>query len=249
MSDLRAQAVACRHEQHELICDRIEPWKHGTAVRATRYPTYYDFNCLRLEHGEPGVGELLEAADALQDDLHHRKIEVEDEALGERLRPGFQAAGWRSYRLLWMIIDGEPDAPGGDYEEVAFRDIRELRAEWANDFTPEEIAAFAPVEEEVAERMRCRTFVARHEGRPAAFALFSEAANEVRLVYTTPAARGRGLARMLVGAAVRACDGPVVIAADDEDSPKELYEKIGFAPAWAMWEFTRRPMDASPSER
>lgn len=242
MSDLRAQAVACRHAQHDLICDRIEAWEYGTAVRASRYPTYYDFNCLRLEHGEPDVPELLTIAEARQHDLLHRKIEVEDEALGDRLRPGFLDAGWRTYRLVWMVIDGEPEAPAIEPEEVHFRDIRPLRAEWPNDFTAHEIAAFAPVEEEVADRLRCRTFIARDDGgRPAAFVLFSHAPNEVRMVFTSPAVRGRGLARALVGAAVRACDGPVVIVADDEDSPKELYEKIGFRPAWVMWEMTRRP--------
>jgi GNAT superfamily N-acetyltransferase len=245
---IREQAIACRHMQHELICDRIEPWAHGTHVRASRYPTYYDFNCLRLEHGAPEVAELLETADTLLHDLGHRKIEVEDEALGDRLRDGFKEAGWRTYKLVWMVLDGPPDAPEADVEEVAFRDIRELRAEWTNDFTPEEIANFAPVEEEVAERMQCRTFIARDDdGRPVAFVLFSMAAKEIRLVYTSPAARGRGLARGLVGAAARAVGDHVVIAADDEDSPKRLYEKIGFRPAWTMWELTRRPRPTDAS--
>lgn len=238
---LRDAAIACRHAQHDLICDRIEPWAHGTHVRASRHPTYYDFNCLRLEHGEPEAPALLAAAETLLGDLGHRKIEVEDAALGERLRGDFRAAGWRTYRLVWMVLDGAPDAPEDEVEEVAFRDIRALRAEWANDFSPAEIAAFAPVEEEVADQLRCRCFVS--PGREA-FVLFSP--DEVRLVYTSPAARGRGLARRLVGAAVRAMDGPAVIVADDEDSPKALYEKIGFVPAWTMWELTRRPTDASP---
>lgn len=231
---LRDLAVACRHAQHHLICDRLEPWAYGTHVRASRFPTYFDFNCLRLEHGSPPAAELLAAADELLGDLGHRKIEVEHAALGERLRPAFQAAGWRTERLVWMVLDGEPDAPEGDVEEVDFAAIRPLRAEWANDFSPEEIAAFAPVEEEVARLLRCRCFVAGRD----AFVLFSP--DEVRAVYTTPAARGRGLARRLVGAAVRAMDGPAVIVADDEDSPKELYARVGFVPAWIMWEFVRR---------
>jgi GNAT superfamily N-acetyltransferase len=240
---LRDVAVACRHAQHDLICDRIEPWEHGTHLRATRYPTYYDFNCLRLEHGQPLAGDLIKMAEDLQADLDHRKIEIEDEALGELLRPAFHAMGWRSARLVWMVLEGDPDAPAGEYEEVAFRDIRQLRAEWANDFTPDEIASFQPVEEEVSERLRCRTFVAHVDGRPAAFVLFSEAAREIRLVYTSPAARGRGLARVLVGAAAREIGEHTVIAADDEDTPKRLYERIGFRPAWTMWEMTRRPGD------
>ena len=241
---LRDQAIACRHSQHELICDRIEPWAHGTHVRATRYPTYYDFNCLRLERGAPSAGEVIETAEALLGDLGHRKVEFEDADLGDRLRPAFKTAGWRTERLVWMVLDGAPDAPEGEYEEVDFRDIRELRAEWSNDFSPEEIAAFQPIEEEVADLLQCRTFVARVGGRPAAFVLWSAAAREIRLVYTSPPARGRGLARVLVGAAARAIGDHVVIAADDEDTPKRLYERIGFQPAWTMWEFTRRPRES-----
>ena len=218
-------------------------------MRASRYPTYYDFNCLRLERGEPGAADLLATAEELQSELGHRKIEIEDEALGTRLRPAFNAVGWRTERLVWMVLDGAPGAPAGPFEEVDFRDIRALRAEWANDFTPQEIAAFQPVEEEVAELLRCRTLIARADGVPAAFVLFSEAAREIRLVYTSPAARGRGLARVLVGAAARAIGDHAVIAADDEDTPKRLYERIGFRPAWTMWEMTRRPTGASPSER
>jgi GNAT superfamily N-acetyltransferase len=96
------------------------------------------------------------------------------------------------------------------------------------------------VEEAVADLLGCRCFVVGRE----AFVLFSP--DEVRMVFTSPPARGRGLARRLVGAAVRAMAGPAVIVADDEDSPKELYEKIGFVPAWTMWEFVRRPRAAMP---
>lgn len=250
---LRDRAVALRHAQHDLICDRIEPWAHGTLARASRYPTYYDFNCLRLERGEAAGDAVRAEADRLLGDLTHRRIEVEDDALGERLRPDFEAAGWRAARLLWMLLDGEPDAPAGQFEEVAFRDIRELRAQWADDYTPH--ASFAPVEEEVADRLHCRTFIVRRDGRPAAFVLWSlvPPGAEVRLVYVSPAARGRGIGRMLVGAAVRAAReagaGPILIVADDEDSPKRLYERIGFRPAWTMWQLTRRPTDGSLSVR
>lgn len=252
MSDLRDRAIAWRHRLHDVLCDRIEPWALGTHVRATRYPTYYDLNCLRLEHGEAPAEALIEAADRLLGDLAHRKIEVEDAALGERLRPAFAGAGWRQDPLLWLILDGEPDAPEGEYEEVAFASIRALRATWANDFSPEEIAAFAPVEEEVADRIGGRTFIVRRDGEPAAFVLWNRLGDgaEIRLVFVSPAWRDQGIARMLVGAAVRAARAAgaayVVIVADDEDSPKLLYERIGFVPAWTMWELTRRPTAASP---
>jgi GNAT superfamily N-acetyltransferase len=242
MSTPRELAVQGRHAEHALICDRIEPWAYGTHVRASHNPTDVDFNCLRVEHGEPSAQELLDAAEELLGDLSHRKVEIEDEALGERLRPAFDAAGWETSRVLFQIIQGEPDAPEGEFEEVAYAGVRELRREWQH--TP---AAELPAFEEVVERMGCRTFIARRDGRPVAFVLFN--ANDVWQVYTSPGARGQGLARMLVGAAVRAAYAGgaehLLIAADDEGSPKELYRRIGFRPAWTWWEFTRKPREAA----
>jgi hypothetical protein len=33
----------------ERVFDVLEPWAHGTIVRATRYPSYFDFNVVRVE--------------------------------------------------------------------------------------------------------------------------------------------------------------------------------------------------------
>jgi GNAT superfamily N-acetyltransferase len=240
--NVRERAIAGRHAEHELICDRIEPWTYGTHVRASAYPTDVDFNCLRVEHGEPTAGELLAEAERLLGDLPHRKLEIEMEGLGERLRPAFDAAGWETARVLFQIIQGDPAAPEGEYEEVDYAAVRGLRQEWQG--VPD---ADLPRFEALVARMGCRTFVARRDGRPVAFVLFN--ANDVWQVYTSPSARGQGLARMLVGAAVRAAYAGgaehLLIAADDEGSPKELYARIGFRPAWTWWEFTRTPREAA----
>jgi hypothetical protein len=31
------------------VCDVFDPWDAGTVVRATRYPTYFDLNLVRVE--------------------------------------------------------------------------------------------------------------------------------------------------------------------------------------------------------
>jgi hypothetical protein len=46
--DTAARARAWHHARH-AVCDVIEPWAHGTVVRATRYPDYYDLNAVRVE--------------------------------------------------------------------------------------------------------------------------------------------------------------------------------------------------------
>ena len=60
--DVSARGRAWRHGTHSAICDVIEPWEHGTVVRATRYPSYYDFNLVRVER-DPGLAadELVAA--------------------------------------------------------------------------------------------------------------------------------------------------------------------------------------------
>jgi GNAT superfamily N-acetyltransferase len=67
---------------------------------------------------------------------------------------------------------------------------------------------------------------------------------QVEDVYTAPEQRGRGHARALVTRAVElAREGGyemTFITADDDGWPRQLYERIGFAPAGRVWLFTRR---------
>src|SRR3954463_6092443 len=87
-----ARARAWRHSAHAAVCDVIEPWAHGTVVRATRHPTYYDFNLVRVED-DPAMS--LEALVAFADEalagLEHRRFDFEVMAAADALRPGFEA--------------------------------------------------------------------------------------------------------------------------------------------------------------
>jgi hypothetical protein len=91
------------------VCDVFEPWEHGTAVRATRYPDYFAFNVVRVEE-DPGMGveALAAVADQALDGLRHRHLEFEDAGQAEALRPGFEALGWTTERLVWMRHEAPP---------------------------------------------------------------------------------------------------------------------------------------------
>ena len=95
VSALAERAIAWRHGYHAAVCGRIEPWRHGTLARADDLPTYYDYNLVRVEHGDPGLDAeaLAAAAEPSLADLGHRRIEVEDDAAGARLRRGLQGDG------------------------------------------------------------------------------------------------------------------------------------------------------------
>jgi GNAT superfamily N-acetyltransferase len=90
------RAVAWRHGYHAAVCGRVEPWAHGTVVRADDVPTYYEYNLARVEGGRDLISgldaeALAAAAEPALADLGHRRIEVEDTADGARLAPGFAA--------------------------------------------------------------------------------------------------------------------------------------------------------------
>ena len=98
-----ARARDWLRDTQEAVCDSIEPWEHGTVLRATRYPTYYNFNLVRVEGSADIDAQVLIAfTDGALTGLDHRRIDFETVELANALRPELLALGWRTTRLLWM---------------------------------------------------------------------------------------------------------------------------------------------------
>jgi ribosomal protein S18 acetylase RimI-like enzyme len=248
-ADVAARARAWRTAALASICDVIEPWEHGTVARATRYPTYFDFNLVRVED-DPGmsVGALAAFADTALDGLIHRRFDFDVADVGERLRPGFAALGWKSLRLLWMRHEtGPPPGPELTVEQVPYDDVHELRVTWYVEDHPDQIAGgYHAHAREVALRRGAQVLALRDsDGRPVAFAQLERAGNaaEITQVYVHPDYRGGGRGTAMTRAAIEAAGdvSDLWIAADDEDRPKELYARLGFRPAWTAVEITRWP--------
>jgi hypothetical protein len=106
------------------------------------HPGLYEANTLRLEEPAPTATALEVAAwaDRLMASLEHRKVEVFDDATGERLRPGFEALGWHPEVLVWMIHDGPPPAADSRLPVSPADDesIRPLRRRWVDPPFPEQ---------------------------------------------------------------------------------------------------------------
>jgi GNAT superfamily N-acetyltransferase len=192
--------------------------------------------------GEPDVAahELIAAADRVLQDLGHRWVVVEREPLWRRLEAGFAAAGWRWSTEPLMAHRRAPDrvaVPPG-IEEIVFDDL--VAAEDA-------FLALAPwgrdplVREQFHERSRRtnaltgeRIFAVLEDDRPVAWAKLRRLGDVVQIedVAVLPAARGRGLGRGVVTAALQAALGQqprlVFIVADDDGWPKELYARLGW---------------------
>jgi ribosomal protein S18 acetylase RimI-like enzyme len=242
------RALELHHQLHAKLCDVHEPWAHGTVVRATKLPKYYDMNVVRVE-SDPGMSahELIAFADEALAGLEHRRIDFEDAALGESLRPGFEQEGWLTERLVWMLHEAPPP-PGPELavEEVPYDEVHELRVAWHfEDFPDLDPSAYLEQARSIAPLLRTRVLAVREAGRPVAYAQLDRLgdAAEIAQVYVHPEHRGAGLGTAVTRAAIEAAGDPdeLLIVADDEGRPKALYGRLGFRPAWVAFEMLRLP--------
>jgi GNAT superfamily N-acetyltransferase len=242
------RARAWHHSRHIAVCDVVEPWAHGTVVRATRYQSYYDFNLVRVEDDPAmSVDALVAFADQALAGLAHRRLDFDRIDVAEPLRRGFESNGWNALRLLKMRLETAPPA-GRDItvDEVPYDSVRELRvAFYREDFPDQDPGGYLAESRDVALRRGARVLAVRKQRAPVAFAQIERvgAAAEVAGVYVHPEHRGAGLGTALTRAAIEAAGSvrDLWITADDEDRPKDLYARLGFRPAWTVMEFTRLP--------
>jgi GNAT superfamily N-acetyltransferase len=201
---------------------------------------------VRVEGPDPGLSadELIAAVDALQADLQHRRVLIEDEVAGARLRDAFADAGWETERLVMLLRSGPPPAAPDDVVEVPYADTRALRLEWhhSGDWGDEE-ALHLDSAEAVATRIGTRAFATRGEITGFCTLYGGSDAAEIDQAYVTPSARGHGLgARLISGALAAGGHHTNWIVADDEGRPKGLYQRLGFEPVWRWHTFTRLPL-------
>jgi GNAT superfamily N-acetyltransferase len=238
------RARAWRHSFHAAVCDTVEPWVHGTVVRAGRYPTYYDLNVVRVEQ-EPGVGvaELAAFADEALAGLGHRRLDFEEIEAGESRRAALTAGGWKTTSLLWMRHDRPLPEGGAEVavEQAPYEAADELRRTWhLEEDDGSEYEQFCVAAREVSMSRDVRVLTVSDGVRPIAFAQLEREGPgaEVTQVYVHPDRRGSGIGTAITCSAVRAAAGAedVWIVADYEDRPKELYGRLGFSPAWRSLE-------------
>ena len=249
-ADQAARARAWVHASQALVCDIIEPWEHGTVVRTTRYPSYWDYNVVRVEDdAEIGADELVRFADEALAGLAHRRVGFEVVSSGERIRGELEALGWKVTRLVWMLHAGPaPAAPGLDVEQVHPDAVRHLRVAWhAEDFPGVEVTAEHLDEAQALEMHRNpQVFAAFKQDRPVAFAQLERAGDtaEITSVYVDRDHRGRGVGTALTQAAIAAAGelGDLWIVADDEARAKEIYARLGFHPVWKLLDCLRLPL-------
>jgi ribosomal protein S18 acetylase RimI-like enzyme len=242
------RARAWRDARNARVCDVIEPWAHGTVVKATERRDYYDLNVVRVE--EPpamSTEELIDVADAALGDLEHRKLEFDDAEVAAALRPEFDRRGWKTEALVWMIHRGPlPPGPALAVEEVPYDAVQALRETWhQEDFPGVDPGDYHRQAREVALACGVRVFALIEDGEPSGYteAEWRDGSAEITSVYVAPEHRGRGLGTALTRATIKSCDDAedLWIVADGEGRPRELYARLGFRPVWDSMEFLLPP--------
>jgi GNAT superfamily N-acetyltransferase len=242
-----ARALAWTRARRQSICDLIMPWEHGTVLRASRYPAYYDLNLVRVE-GTPEIRleDLVACADRSLDGLGHRLVSFESESSGQAVRAGLEAAGWRTTVLVWMHHAGPREAsPGDAVVDVPYDAVEPLRRAWhEEDFPGSDGAEYHAHQREIGLARGSRVLAAWRDGQPLGYAELDPIGDgsEVGAVYVLPAHRGAGYGTALTRAAIAAAGSAneLWICADAEDRPQHLYARLGFRPVLRTIEFLLR---------
>jgi predicted GNAT family acetyltransferase len=124
--------------------------------------------------------------------------------------------------------------------------VEDLRVAWhREDFPGHELGDHLGEAREVAHHMGVQVLAVLEGGTPVAFAqlIRDGATAEIEQVYVHPEHRGRGLGTAMTAVAIDAAGDArdLWIVADDEGRPKELYERLGFRPAWTAIQTLRLP--------
>ena len=227
----------------------VRPVGLGVLHRNDRFPHLYWQNFLSVDPAsELSADVLIAEAERVFSDLPLRHFLVADAHVAERLRPGLLTGGYQEAVLVTMLLRRPPDRepPPADLVELGASELGPaVEAYVRGDPRAEESARgrelcllkeelgrngvrflAALVEEEVAGWCEVR----RHE-----------AAGQVEDVVVLEPFRGRGLARALTCEAVerlrrQGCDS-IFVVANDNDTVKDLYRRLGFDDVRRTWSF------------
>lgn len=235
-----ARALAFERASAAAVVARVEDLGWGTAYLEPALPLVYDENFVWVHAAGLDAGEAMRAADRVLAALAHRRIIIDDEPTWRAASPRFARAGWRWETETVMVFWAAPDRPepAVAVEEGTLADV--LPAVEAY-IASEPWGRHSQTQAELLEHHRRTTaamkfercFLVRRDGAPVAYCKLWRrgAVAQVEDVVVLPGARGRGLGRAVVTAAVaaaRTMELELLFIADDDDWPKELYAKLGF---------------------
>ena len=236
-----SRALAFLRAVDESCADEVIAVAPGTVLRTTSMQGKWAMNLVRIEgeHLSIGVPEIAAIAAEYLPYASWHWVALDDQRAADRLKDPLRDAGYDAEAALLMGLDREPDrfVDTTAVRAAGLDELGPLQEAWAREEEPEGqipglLAAWARQHQ---ARPELRFVIDDEDGRPAAMTLLRWHAKtaQVEDVYTRADQRGRGYARALVTHALMVArehgHEHVFIAADDEDTPKELYYKLGFS--------------------
>jgi GNAT superfamily N-acetyltransferase len=253
VTDLAGRAIDTDGANFQLG-NEVFTLARSTFVRQRETPDIYDANHVtRIQARSPeAIAELFAATDREFQSAGHRRFDVDYRTPPEFVARLLLDGGYERSDSLISVLEGEPRS------QVTERDIRPIvsdpdwEAFWEltlMDWTEHHERIKRPVKEEVARRMwqakRLKQPPVRYwlayEGKRAVAYLNSwegiGGVGQVEDLFVHTDYRKRGIATSLLHHCVAQCRakgaGPIVIAADPTDTPKNIYARLGFRPvAW-----------------
>ena len=245
----------------ERAAERTIATPYGPVIAHERLHRVHDLNFLRAEKPEGATAKDLarEAEQTQPEILVHRRVNLRDQRIAERLEPGFRELGWETQRFVLMAHRRKPDRLS-DLSSVREATEEELRPIWAAGIRSEPFGKDEEVVQQllehkssIREAIPTRYFAAVVNGEPASYCeLYSEhGVGQIEAVMTLPAFRGRGLARAVVLQARESSreegNDFTFLVADADDWPQRLYEKLGFETVGRYARFLLKRRPAAPS--
>jgi GNAT superfamily N-acetyltransferase len=256
MTELERCLALLKEIDHKAAKSQV-PFRFGTAYLHDEISNVWSRNYLSLERdlesATPGL--VTTEADRVLGEagVAHRKVEVFDAEVGERLAPGLAALGWQVECDVVMVAARKPDRET-DLSIVEQVEPEALEPVWAEANRADGRIDDEDVIRELAEgkhilarTIDVRFFAARADDEIGAYCeLYSGGGTgQIENVLTLERFRNRGLARALVLRALeesRAMGNDLTfLLANRNDWPKELYGKLGFDEIGLVYDFLRPP--------
>jgi ribosomal protein S18 acetylase RimI-like enzyme len=255
-SDLQ-RAVAFERGAHEQAARRVERLPYGFSFLDERLPLVFFANLLWVTATAAddaiSAAQLIADADRRLANYTHRWAIVEHEPLWRALDDDLAAAGWGSETHVYMTHRHAPDRlpdlsavreVGHDGVLTAERRFTQAQP-WCTD--PEAGRQVIEHHRRIGELLGERCFAAYAGDEVCAYAKLRhvDGVAQIEDVVVLAEHRGAGLGRLVTSAALAAAmelePELLFIVADDDDWPKELYGRLGFAPMGRVRAYHRLP--------
>jgi ribosomal protein S18 acetylase RimI-like enzyme len=239
----------------EAVCDEVLPTSYGAAMLTPSLPLVWQLNAIHVDDPDANANALIREADQIQCEFAHRKLVVHDRALGERLAPVLESAGWNVFRLLVMVHRRPPErgVRAGSGAEVGrtvgAAALAAFRREQPFGWQAAAVRQLAGMDERYGRVLEARDFASPPDDPACACRLYMNALlAQVDEVGTVAARRRRGHASAAVLAATEhataAGRAPVFLLTDANDWPQQLYRRLGFDEIGVVHEFLKIPLGA-----